>query len=130
MDKQTNINWQKIIKIFIKLFILFIMFGLMLIDWMIVQPIPHHILYTYGFVMFVCLASFGLTIFPKIRKICYILFFISLVAYICMYNFTPNIKEQHLVDGCMDLGNVWDYNEHRCRTDCWRWTFEKGCEKE
>jgi len=47
-----------------------------------------------------------------------------------MYNFIEDIKEQHLVDGCMDLGNVWDYKEHRCRTDCWRWTFEKGCEKE
>ena len=47
-----------------------------------------------------------------------------------MYNFVPNIKEQHLIDGCMDLGNVWDYNEHRCRTDCWKWDDKLGCLKE
>ena len=117
-------------KIFIKLFILFIMFGLMLIDWMIVQSIPRQILNIYGLVMFVCLASFGLTIFPKIKKICYIIFFISLTIYVYMYNFIDNIKEQHLIDGCMDMGNVWDYDEHRCRADCWRWTPENKCEKE
>lgn len=130
MGKQITINWQMIRKLFIKLFILFVMFGLMAVDWTIVQSIPHHILNIYSLVMFVCLASFGLTIFPKIKKICYIVFFISLITYICMYNFIDDIKEQHLIDSCMDLGNVWDYKEHRCRTDCWRWTFEKGCEKE
>ena len=130
MGKQIIINWQKISKIFIKLFILFIMSSLMIIDWMIVQSTPQYILSIYGFVMFVCLTSFGLTIFSKIRKISYILFSISLTIYICMYNFVPDIKEKHLIDACMDLGNVWDYKEHRCRTDCWRWSLEKGCEKE
>lgn len=129
MGKQISGHFQNIGKIFIKLFILFILFVLMGIDWVIVQSIPKSILYSYGFVMFVCLASLGLTILPKIRKLCYILFLISLTIYICMYNFVPDIKEQHLIEKCMDMSNVWDYNEHRCRTDCWRWTDEKGCEK-
>lgn len=130
MGKQISELFLKVSKIFIKLFVLFVMFGLMLIDWMIVYTVPQHILYTYGFVMFVCLVSFGLTMFSKIRKISYIIFFLSLIIYICMYNFVPDIKEQHLIDGCMDLGNVWDYNEHRCRTDCWKWDYKLGCLKE
>ncbi len=130
MGKQISNIFQNISKIFIKLFILFVMFGLMLIDWMIVHTAPRNILYSYSFVIFVCLTSFGLTIFSKIRKICYIIFFLSLITYICMYNLVPDIKEQHLIDGCMDLGNVWDYNEHRCRTDCWKWDNKLGCLKE
>ena len=130
MSKQISDRFQTTRKIFIKLFVLFFMFALMLIDWTIVHSVPQHILYTYGFVIFVCLISFGLTMFSKIRKTCYIIFFLSLITYICMYNFVPNIKEQHLIDGCMDLGNVWDYNEHRCRTDCWKWDDKLGCLKE
>ena len=92
MGKQISELFQKVSKIFIKLFVLFVMFGLMLIDWMIVYTVPQHILYIYGFVMFVCLVSFGLTMFSKIRKISYIIFFLSLIIYICMYNFVPDIK--------------------------------------
>ncbi len=28
---------------------------------------------------------------------------------------------------CLDFGNVWDYKEHRCRTDCLTWNAEQGC---
>lgn len=30
-------------------------------------------------------------------------------------------------DNCLDMGNVWDYQEHRCRQDCLKWTAEQGC---
>ncbi len=34
-------------------------------------------------------------------------------------------------DHCLDSGKgVWDYNERRCRTDCWKWDDKLGCLKE
>ena len=32
-------------------------------------------------------------------------------------------------DSCLDSGNVWDYNENRCRNDCWNWNKINGCIK-
>ena len=31
------------------------------------------------------------------------------------------------VDSCLDFGNVWDYDEKRCRSDCLAWIKGKGC---
>lgn len=40
----------------------------------------------------------------------------------------PAIKEAHDADVCLDSGRgVWDYDAHRCRTDCYHWSKEKGC---
>lgn len=32
-------------------------------------------------------------------------------------------------NGCLDEGNVWDYNENRCREDCLAWNKINGCIK-
>ena len=32
-------------------------------------------------------------------------------------------------NGCLDEGNVWDYNENRCREDCLAWNEINGCIK-
>ena len=32
-------------------------------------------------------------------------------------------------DSCLDSGNVWDYNENRCREDCLIWNKINGCIK-
>ncbi len=31
------------------------------------------------------------------------------------------------IDSCLDLGDVWDYNEKRCRKDCLTWNKLHGC---
>lgn len=31
------------------------------------------------------------------------------------------------IDSCLDSGNVWDYNENRCRNDCLAWNKVNGC---
>ena len=33
------------------------------------------------------------------------------------------------IDSCLDLGNIWDYEQNICREDCLRWTKEFGCIK-
>lgn len=32
-------------------------------------------------------------------------------------------------NSCLDEGNVWDYNENRCRGDCLAWNQINGCIK-
>lgn len=32
-------------------------------------------------------------------------------------------------DSCLDSGNVWDYQENRCRNDCLAWNETNGCIK-
>ena len=32
-------------------------------------------------------------------------------------------------DTCLDGGNVWDYDENRCREDCLNWNKVNGCIK-
>ncbi len=32
-------------------------------------------------------------------------------------------------NGCLDDGNVWDYQEGRCRNDCLAWNSINGCIK-
>lgn len=74
--------------------------------------------------------SINLDIF-FICKICYVVFVVSFAIYLAMYHFNMAIIDEHGADRCLDAGKgVWDYKEHRCRTDCWRWSWEKGCEKE
>lgn len=31
------------------------------------------------------------------------------------------------IDSCLDMGNVWDDSEKRCRDDCLTWNKEFGC---
>lgn len=116
--------------VIIKLFLCAILFAFFAIDLFEVDLKNKTILIIYRSVMFVSLLSLFLTIFPKLHNISLGLFIISFTVYIYMYNNVAEIVEQHLIDGCMDIGNVWDYNEHRCRTDCWKWDEKLGCLKE
>jgi len=113
----------------IKLIILFLMIAWFGMDWSIVQPAASTILYTYELVMFASVIFFFATFFYKTRKLAYVLFIISFIAYLVMYNFSNEITIQHKIDACLDQGLVWDGGELKCREDCWRWSVEKGCEK-
>ena len=125
------IKFINIIKIGFKLLILAIGILGVWFDWMFTSflPINIYLLSFYALVMAVCLIAFVLTFFAKIRKISYIIFFCSFGGYVAL-NFIPEIKDKFSIDACLDAGHgVWDYNEHRCRTDCWHWSKETGCEK-
>lgn len=113
----------------IKLTILFLMIAWFGIDWIIVQPASSTIFCAYKLAMSASTIFFFATFFSKTRKLSYILFIISFIAYLVMYNFSNEIIIQHKIDICLNQGLVWDGNELRCREDCWRWSIEKGCEK-
>ena len=103
----------------------------MVIDFVIVFPMNKYILFFYGTVMLVCLFSLLGTMFAKFCKVCYVAFFVSFTVYLAMYHFNTAVIDEHGADRCLDSGRgVWDYQEHRCRTDCWHWSWEKGCEKQ
>lgn len=85
----------------------------------------------YVCMMLGCLLSLLGTIISKAQKISYISFILFFLGYILMFFYSSAIVEQHGVNRCLDSGRgVWDYNEHRCRTDCWKWDQEHGCYKE
>lgn len=113
----------------IKLIILFLMIAWFGMDCSIVHPASSNIFYTYELTMFTSVIFFFATFFSKTRKLAYVLFIISFIVYLAMYNFSDEIIIQHKIDVCLDQGLVWDGNELRCRKDCWRWSVDKGCEK-
>mgnify|MGYP004669587241 FL=1 len=113
----------------IKLIILFLMIAWFGMDCSIVHPASSTIFYTYELTMFTSVIFFFATFFSKTRKLAYVLFIISFIVYLAMYNFSDEIIIQHKIDVCLDQGLVWDGNELRCRKDCWRWSVDKGCEK-
>lgn len=40
----------------------------------------------------------------------------------------PEYNHYREKEDCLDLSQgVWDYDEQRCRTDCWKWDKEHGC---
>ena len=59
--------------------------------------------------------------YSKIFKLCGWLIVLSLVVW-KIYIFLAQ-------DSCLDSGNVWDYDEGRCRDDCLRWDKVHGCIK-
>ena len=59
--------------------------------------------------------------YSKIFKLCGWLIVLSLVVW-KIYIFLAQ-------DSCLDSGNVWDYDEGRCRDDCLRWDKFHGCIK-
>ena len=113
----------------LKLIILFLMITWFGMDWSIVQPASSIIFYAYELAMLASAIFFFATFFSKTRKLAYVLFIISFIAYLVMYNFSNEITIQHKIDACLDQGLVWDGGELKCREDCWRWSVEKGCEK-
>ncbi len=127
MNKQTL---QYIRQAFIKCILSIFLILVMGMDYYIARDVNQYILYTYIGVMFVCICSLLLTLCSKIRKTSYIIFAISFIAYLAMGKI-PIIEESHHAEACLDSGRgVWDYDEHRCRTDCYHWSKETGCLKE
>lgn len=130
MSKQAFFIFRAV-AIFITIVIFLFLSLFMIIDFVIVFPMNKYILFFYGTVMLVCLFSLLGTVFTKFRKVCYVIFAVSFAFYLAMYNFNAAVIDEHGADRCLDSGKgVWDYQEHRCRTDCWHWSWEKGCEKE
>ncbi len=115
---------------FVKSFILLALTLCISIDVLLTIGISQYLLIFYILNALICLFSFIGTFFSKYRQISYLIFLGSLLIYLIL-NGIPQVSDKFNADKCLDSGiGVWDYNEHRCRTDCWRWTFEKGCEKE
>jgi len=120
-----------ICRIVIKLFGILVLAVVAGIDVLIVYDEGSYWFWIYATVVAVCIGALLVSFFVKIRKQAYIVFVVSLVMVISMAWLVPDIREQHGASACLDSEHgVWDYDEHRCRTDCWRWTRENGCEKE
>lgn len=83
------------------------------LDFFLTIGITQHLLFLYGFVVFVCSVSFVGTFFKKIRKISYIALSIGLIVYI-MLNLVPEIADKLEVDKCLDNGGAWDYEQRSC----------------
>ena len=53
---------------------------------------------------------------------------IKVLICICVIGYMLNSLYYFLqINGCMDDGLVWDYDEHRCRDDCLTFVEGKGC---
>ncbi len=129
MSKQAFVIFRAM-TVFITMVVFLFLLLFMVMDFVIVFPMNKYLLVLYGAVMLVCLFSLLGTMFIKLRKVCYVVFVISFMLYLAMYHFSEAIADEHGADRCLDSGNgVWDYQEHRCRTDCWHWSWETGCEK-
>ncbi len=116
--------------IFIISVLLAFLIPVMAVDYYLARHINQYILYTYAGVMFVCISSLFFSIFAKLKRIYHLIFIISFAFYL-LFRQIPEIKEAYNADACLDSGRgVWDYDEHRCRTDCYHWSKEKGCLKE
>lgn len=119
-----------IIKHIIKAIIYFVLFSVLVISYAISTNITPLLQYLYGIVIAVCLGSFGASYLKKCRKIAYIIFVSSLTIFILMSRYIPEIKEQHIIDRCLDGGMVYDPVQKICRDDCWKWDDKLGCLKE
>lgn len=127
MDKK---NIFKIGKVIIKLLFLVSLILITSVDLLLTIGINQYLLIVYVFNIIVCLFSFVGTFYVKKQKVFYVIFFSSVFLYIAL-NFIPEVSDKILADKCLDSGNgVWDYKEHRCRTDCWKWDDKLGCLKE
>ena len=106
------------------------MLGCFVLDYFEINHLDNNLVYLSVFIAIICLLSLLTTFIQKIRRVSYLIMAFFLITYFVIQNFVPSLKEAHLSISCLESGQgVWDYNEHRCRTDCWRWSFEKGCEK-
>ncbi len=84
------------------------------LDFFFTIGIKQYLLFLYGFVVFVCSASFVGTFFKKIRKISYITLGIGLIVYI-MLNLVPEIADKFEIDKCLDSGGAWNYEQRSCQ---------------
>ncbi len=126
MDKQT-LNIKKVI---FKTLILFLLVAFFMLDYVEIFPISENILHLYVSMMFVCLISFMLTFFKKLRKSAYFIFISGFAVYIYMYNNITEIIEKHRQVYCLETGKIYDPIQKICRDDCWKWNDKLGCLKE
>lgn len=132
MHKMTKITLQKVIRICLQLIILFLLLVAFLEDYFIVQnSIGGIVLFAYAFVMLICFISLGCAFFFRFRykRILYIISGVFFIGYCAMNNLVSGIYEARMVSFCLQKGQVYDYNEHRCRSDCQHWSKEIGCVK-
>ena len=71
-----------------------------------------------------CLAS----LFDN-KKIMMLIWILSIIYIEKNYMIFPQYERYLAYTDCIDSSKVWDYNEHRCRADCWKWDKEHGCYK-
>ena len=127
MSRQISKN---LIYFISKIFFFFLLLGCFVLDYFEINHLDNNLVYLSVFIAIICLLSLLTTFIQKIRKVSYLIMAFFLITYFVIQNFVPSLKEAHLSISCLESKQgVWDYNEHRCRTDCWRWSFEKGCEK-
>ena len=62
------------------------------------------------------------TNFKKAQKFIKLLIWLILLSWL-----TFHLDHFLKIDSCLDSGNVWDYNENRCRSDCLAIIKSKGC---
>lgn len=112
-----------------KAMIYFILFSMLAVSYVIVTGVTPLLQYLYGTVIAVCLGAFGTSYLKKYRKISYTTVISSLTVFVLMNNYIPEIKEQHMIDRCLDSGMVYDPVQKICRDDCWKWDKKLGCLK-
>ena len=120
MHKMTKITLQKGIFLSFKFIILSLLLIAFLEDYLIVQNSTRGIvLFAYAFVMLVCFISLGCAFFFRFRykRILYIISVVSFIGYCAMNNLVSGVYEARTVAFCLQNGQVYDYNEHRCHTD-------------
>lgn len=130
MDKQALFDKKIIFSILIKLVFLALGYFYILFELSTVDEISKETYNLYRFIMLVCLISFALTVFYKIKNIAYIVCSIGCLAYIYMYNYNEEIVNQHNETNCLEVGKIYDPIQKICRDDCWKWDDKLGCLKE
>ena len=116
----TKQSLKNVILMSFKFIILSLLLVAFLEDYFIVQnAIRGIVLFAYAFVMFVCFISLGYAFFFRFRykRILYIISGVFFIGYCAMNNLVSGIYEARMVSFCLQNGQVYDYNEHRCRTD-------------
>lgn len=95
-----------------KAFIGFCLLVILAIKYKEVPNINPYLLFAYFISLIACVASIGLTIFPKISKISYAVFFSSLIIFLLLDNSSP-IKDS-LNCSAVEHG-TWDNTLNICR---------------
>ena len=57
----------------------------------------------------------------------YLFSVLVITVFLQMYFFNTHIRRAHRLDSCIDKGDVWDYDQHVCRTDCLTWNAVQKC---
>ena len=130
MNKQALFDKEIIFSVLIKLVFLALGYFYILFELSTVDEISKETYSLYRLIMLVCLISFGLTVYHKIRKIAYIVCSISCLAFIYMYKYNAEIVNQHNETNCLEVGKIYDPIQKICRDDCWKWDDKLGCLKE